>query len=52
MPQFDPTFFTTQLFWLAVTFIACMAGGLVLHYLVERPLVEAVQRRLLRRAAV
>jgi len=37
---------------LAVTFIACMAAGLVLHYLVERPLVEAVQRRLLRRAAV
>jgi len=25
MPQFDPTFFSTQLFWLAVSFVALYA---------------------------
>jgi peptidoglycan/LPS O-acetylase OafA/YrhL len=35
---------------LGVTFVACVAGGVVLHYLVERPLVEAAQRLVLRRS--
>jgi len=34
---------------LAVVFIACVVGGLALHYLVERPIVEASQRLVLGR---
>lgn len=42
MPQLDPTWFASQLFWLAVTFLALYA---ILARLVLPPLQEIIARR-------
>lgn len=42
MPQLDPTWFTSQLFWLALTFVGMY---LVLSRLVLPPLMDIIARR-------
>jgi len=43
MPQLDPTFFASQLFWLAITFVALYV---VLSRFILPPLQEIIARRL------